>query len=107
MELQPGEHRAARRTTGSHAVIGIRDTRAVNGRADAPAMTALTYRLLINRDLPIRDRACESKAVYLTRGEARQQLRGGRHMDGAMKPYHCRFCGRWHLGHRRRSGRAA
>ena len=27
--------------------------------------------------------------------------RHGRHSDGAMKPYHCRVCDFWHLGHRR------
>ena len=71
-------------------------------------MPALLYRDFINRNLPIRERACESKAVYVTRGEARQALRSGRRMDGAMKPYHCRFCSMWHLGHRRaRHGRAA
>jgi len=69
---------------------------------DASGMSTLAYRLYVNRDLPIRDRACESKAVYVTRGEARQQLRGGRRMDGAMKPYRCRFCDGWHVGHRRR-----
>ena len=69
-------------------------------------MTALAYRDFVNRNLPIRERACESKAAYVTRGEARQRLRG-RRMDGAMKPYHCHFCSLWHLGHRRRPGRAA
>jgi hypothetical protein len=70
-------------------------------------MTVADYRLFVNRGLPMRDRACESKAVYLTRDEARQRLRAGRHVDGAMKPYRCRFCAQWHLGHRRRRGRAA
>jgi hypothetical protein len=70
-------------------------------------MPVVDYRLFINRDLPIRDRACESKAVYLSRDEARQRLRAGRYVDGAMKPYHCRFCARWHLGHRRRRGRVS
>ena len=69
-------------------------------------MTALAYRDFVYRKLPIRERACESKAVYVSRGEARQRLRG-RRMDGSMKPYHCRFCTMWHLGHRRRRGRAA
>ena len=75
--------------------------------ADASVMAVLVYREFVNRNLPIRERACESKAVYLTRGEARQHLRGGRRIDGAMKPYHCRFCAGWHVGHRRRRGRAA
>ena len=35
-------------------------------------MPVVDYRLFINRDLPIRARACESKAVYVTRGEARK-----------------------------------
>jgi hypothetical protein len=67
------------------------------------AMATVAYRQLINRDLPIRGRACESKAVYLSRGEARQYLRSGRRMDRAVKPYRCPFCSRWHLGHRRRT----
>jgi hypothetical protein len=75
--------------------------------SDDQCMTVLAYRQFINRDLPIRDRACESKAVYVTRGEARQHLRTGRLMDGAMKPYRCGFCYMWHVGHRRRPGRAA
>lgn len=70
-------------------------------------MSALAYREFVNRNLPTRDRACASKAVCLTRSDARQRVRAGRHIDGAMKPYHCRFCSMWHLGHRRRSGRAA
>ena len=69
-------------------------------------MPVLDYRQFVNRDLPIRARACESKAVYLTRGEARSTARNGRRQDGSLAPYHCRFCGRWHLGHRRlRHGR--
>jgi hypothetical protein len=70
-------------------------------------MTALAYRDFINRELPLRLRACGSKAAYLSRGEARQRVRNGRHIDGAMKPYHCRYCGMWHLGHRRRPRRMA
>lgn len=61
-----------------------------------------TYRLLINRDLPLRERACESKAVYASRGEARSLIRHGRRNDGGMKPYRCSFCAMWHIGHRRR-----
>jgi hypothetical protein len=63
-------------------------------------MPVVDYRQFINRDLPIRARACESKAVYVTRGEARNASRNPR-FDGSVAPYHCRFCGRWHLGHRR------
>ncbi len=69
-------------------------------------MPIVDYRLFVNRDLPIRERACESKAVYVTRADARSTARHGRHSDGALAPYHCRFCSMWHLGHRRqRHGR--
>ena len=64
-------------------------------------MPVVDYRTFINRDLPIRVRACESKAVFVSRGEARNAMRG-RRVDGSLAPYHCRFCGGWHLGHRRR-----
>jgi hypothetical protein len=67
-------------------------------------MPVVDYRQFINRDLPIRARACESKAVYVTRGEARQASRN-RRFDGSVAPYHCRFCDRWHLGHRRQRHR--
>lgn len=64
-------------------------------------MAIAVYRDFVNRDLPIRERACVSKAVYVTRNEARDRIRSGRHIDAAMKPYRCRFCSMWHLGHRR------
>jgi len=65
-------------------------------------MALSTYRLFINRDLPIRERACESKAVYVSRRDARSHARHGRRQDGSLAPYRCRFCSLWHLGHRRR-----
>lgn len=65
-------------------------------------MALTDYRLYINRDLPIRDRACESKAVYVSRADARSMARQGHRQDGSLTPYHCRFCSQWHLGHRRR-----
>ena len=62
---------------------------------------ALEYRQFINRDLPRVERACTSKALFLSRNEARSLVRTGRHNDGQVKPYHCRHCDGWHLGHRR------
>lgn len=60
------------------------------------------YRLFINRDLPIVERGCTSKAAFVSRGEARTTARRGRHVAGQLEPYHCRSCGLWHLGHARR-----
>jgi len=68
---------------------------------DACGMTVSIYRQLINRDLPIRERACESKAAYLSRREAGTRARTSRRTDGSLAPYRCRFCTLWHLGHRR------
>ena len=65
-------------------------------------MPIVDYRQFINRDLPLRVRACESKAMYVSRGEARSASRKGRSQDGSLSPYRCPFCDRWHLGHRRR-----
>jgi hypothetical protein len=60
-----------------------------------------SYHSLINRDLPLLERGCRSKGVYVSRREARSSARHGRTQDGALHPYHCQFCGGWHLGHRR------
>jgi hypothetical protein len=60
------------------------------------------YRQLINRDLPIIERGCTSKTVFVSRREARSWVRNGRRSDGSLDPYHCGVCGQWHLGHRRR-----
>jgi hypothetical protein len=59
------------------------------------------YRHYINRDLPLVERACTSKAGYDSRREASNRVRHGSHSDGSLAPYHCRWCERWHLGHRR------
>jgi hypothetical protein len=40
--------------------------------------------------------------MFVSRREARSQVRHGRQGGGSVKPYHCRHCGGWHLGHRRR-----
>jgi hypothetical protein len=60
------------------------------------------YHQFINRNLPIVERSCTSKSLFLSRAEARTRARGGRHADGQVKPYHCRHCDGWHLGHPRR-----
>ena len=59
------------------------------------------YRLYVNRDLPIEERECTSKAAYSTRREARCMMRRGHHAAGQLEPYHCSFCDLWHLGHPR------
>jgi len=66
-------------------------------------MALVDYRRFINRDLPIEERACTSKARFLSRGEARSMVRHGRRCAarGDLRPYRCRSCGWWHLGHRR------
>ena len=63
---------------------------------------SLAYRAFINRELPIVERACTSKTSYVSQSEARNLLRHGRHAGSGMEPYHCQFCGFWHVGHRRR-----
>jgi hypothetical protein len=60
------------------------------------------YRLLVNRNLPIIERGCSSKAGFVSRGEARSVLRRGRHVNPQLDSYHCRRCGLWHLGHAHR-----
>jgi len=68
---------------------------------DHRSMPVVDYRQFINRDLPLRERACETKAVFVTRADARSSARNGRRQDGSLSPYHCRYCSLWHLGHRR------
>ncbi|HJW21517.1 MAG TPA: hypothetical protein VJ506_03720 [Candidatus Limnocylindrales bacterium] len=60
------------------------------------------YRLLINRDLPFMQRGCSSKVGFVSRREARTAVRRGRHGNPQLDPYHCRWCGLWHLGHAHR-----
>ena len=45
-------------------------------------------------------RSCLQKVAYVSRGEARNAAHAveGCH-GGRLKPYHCRFCGGWHVGH--------
>jgi hypothetical protein len=76
------------------------DTGGVARVVDASGMS-VDYHQFINRNLPIRERACTSKAVFVSRGEAKALTRHGRRTDG-VKPYRCRWCGGWHLGHARR-----
>jgi hypothetical protein len=64
-------------------------------------MSVISYRQFINRDLPRIERGCTSKAIFVSRGEARSSARRNRRNDGAQRPYHCRFCDWWHLGHHR------
>ena len=59
------------------------------------------YRLFVNRDLPPVERGCTSKSMFVSRRDARSQARNSRRADGQLKPYHCRFCDGWHLGHNR------
>jgi hypothetical protein len=65
-------------------------------------MTAVDYHLFINRNLPLVERGCTSKALFTSRREAQTMARNGKHTDGRLRPYHCEACGGWHLGHRRR-----
>lgn len=74
---------------------------AVTTPADDAGMSVISYRDFINRDLPPVERGCTSKAVFVSRGEARTFARRDRRHDGSLHPYHCRFCTQWHLGHRR------
>lgn len=65
-------------------------------------MSLVSYRQFINRDLPLTERGCTSKSLFVSRGEARSAARNGRRQDGSLRPYHCRSCDGWHLGHPRR-----
>jgi hypothetical protein len=65
-------------------------------------MSLLPYRQFINRDLPLVERGCTSKSLFVSRGEARSAARHGRRQDGSLRPYRCRTCSAWHLGHPRR-----
>jgi len=49
-------------------------------------MLTAGYRLYVNRDLPIRERACTSKAAFTTQHEARHLARHGRHANGQLEP---------------------
>ncbi len=66
-------------------------------------MHTVDYRQFINRNLPLQDRGCTSKAVFISRREAQSLLRNSRHGSTGLKPYRCRWCEGWHLGHPRRA----
>ncbi|MFL5674937.1 MAG: hypothetical protein ACJ779_08025 [Chloroflexota bacterium] len=59
------------------------------------------YRSFIERPTSPLERGCTTKVAYTSRREARTRSRHGRHADGSLQAYHCRYCGGWHLGHRR------
>jgi hypothetical protein len=65
-------------------------------------MSAGDYHQFINRNLPLVERGCSSKALFVSRREAQNLARNGRRADGRVHPYRCRTCDGWHLGHRRR-----
>jgi hypothetical protein len=64
-------------------------------------MSAGDYHQFINRHLPMIERGCTSKALFVSRREAQSLARNGRHRDGRLRAYRCANCGGWHLGHRR------
>ena len=66
-------------------------------------MQGMGYRQFINRNLPLQDRGCSSKAVYVTRSEAKSLVRHGRRGYAGLKPYRCPWCEGWHLGHPKRT----
>jgi len=43
--------------------------------------------------------ACEGKLAYVSRQEAAHDLRNKR-PPGNMRPYRCKLCGLWHVGHK-------
>ena len=67
-------------------------------RPEAPAVIT-AYTLLVERPTDRVERSCSSKIPYASRRDARARVRGGRHEDGTLRPYHCQFCDAWHLGH--------
>ena len=92
-----------RSSSATNLPIGnaFQDSRAVTSRFHAPTMEAIGYRQFINRDLPIQDRGCTSKALYLSRREASNFVR--RRGFSGLRPYRCWFCSGWHLGHAKRA----
>jgi hypothetical protein len=80
--------------------VNLRSTGIVD-RPEAPAVIT-AYTLLVERPTDRIGRSCSSKIPYASRRDARARVRGGRHQDGTLRPYHCQFCDAWHLGHTRR-----
>lgn len=68
---------------------------------DHPAMPVTDYRQLVSRDLPLQERACTSKVVFVSRRDALSRARHGRMGYVGLRPYRCEWCDGWHLGHRR------
>jgi hypothetical protein len=66
-------------------------------------MQAIGYRAFVNRELPLKERACGSKALYISRAEAKATVRHGRRMGSGLHPYRCEWCSGWHLGHPKRA----
>ena len=62
------------------------------------------YRLLVNRDLPRRERMCTSKVPFSSRREAASASSHRRGTGGQLSSYHCPYCDQWHLGHKRAKG---
>ena len=71
---------------------------AIKDHSEAPAVIT-AYTLLVGRPIDRVGRSCSSKIPYMSGREARARVRGGRNQDGTLRPYHCQFCDRWHLGH--------
>lgn len=50
-----------------------------------------------------RTRSCLQKAQYKSKGHATYTLNKWKEKDKVdedIRPYHCNFCDKWHLGHR-------
>ena len=49
----------------------------------------------------LRRKSCEGKIRHADKGGAVQQINSlWRLSHEHMRPYHCRFCGGWHVGHK-------
>jgi hypothetical protein len=51
--------------------------------------------------LAIVKRACESKRRYQTQKAAQWTMNDPRNKAGVFEAYRCKFCGGWHIGHRK------
>lgn len=55
-----------------------------------------------HREQALRAKACESKARYASRAEAKATIAAcERHGSPALYTYRCPYCGGWHLTHKR------
>ena len=86
----------------TNRLVESRDSGGVTTARDDLRMPVLDYRQLVNRELPLQERACTSKVAFLSRRDALSRCRHGRMGYSGLKPYRCDWCGDWHLGHRRR-----